>query len=212
MKKQQLNSSIICFSIILFLIIADQLLKIWIKTNFAIGDEIRITDFFYLHFIENEGMAFGMSFFDKKYLTIFRIIASITIGYYIYFSIKNKSERIYIISLSLIFAGAFGNIIDSLLYGQVFTDSTPYSIAEWVPFGEGYAPVFYGKVVDMFYFPLINGTYWSWLPIVGGSPFTFFAPVFNIADAAISVGVFIIILHELTMNAQAKTKKNLSQE
>ncbi|MBP6230868.1 MAG: lipoprotein signal peptidase [Paludibacteraceae bacterium] len=212
MKKQQLNSSIICFSIILFLIIADQLLKIWIKTNFAIGDEIRITDFFYLHFIENEGMAFGMSFFDKKYLTIFRIIASIAIGYYIYFSIKNKSERIYIISLSLIFAGAFGNIIDSLLYGQVFTDSTPYSIAEWVPFGEGYAPVFYGKVVDMFYFPLINGTYWSWLPIVGGSPFTFFAPVFNIADAAISVGVFIIILHELTMNAQAKTKKNLSQE
>jgi signal peptidase II len=207
MRQNKLPLSIISISIILLILLLDQISKLWIKTHFAIGDEIQITNFFYLHFIENDGMAFGMSFFDKKYLTLFRIIASLGIAYYIFKSIKTNSERIFIISLSLIFAGALGNIIDSLFYGLVFTESTPFSIAECVPFGQGYAPVFYGKVVDMLYFPLISGTYWSWLPIVGGAPFTFFAPVFNIADASITIGVILILVYEIFLNPSTKKTK-----
>lgn len=204
MKKNKLTISIISITIILTILLLDQILKIWIKTHFAIGDEIKITNFFYLHFIENEGMAFGMSFFDKKYLTLFRIAASIGIAYYIYKSIKNNSEQLFIISLSLIFAGAIGNIIDSLFYGQIFTESTLFSNATWTPWGQGYAPIFYGKVVDMLYFPLISGTYWSWIPIVGGTSFTFFAPVFNIADASITIGVILILVYEIFFSPSSK--------
>lgn len=204
MKKNKLTISIISITIILTILLLDQILKIWIKTHFAIGDEIKITNFFYLHFIENEGMAFGMSFFDKKYLTLFRIVASIGIAYYIYKSIKNNSEQLFIISLSLIFAGAVGNIIDSLFYGQIFTESTLFSNATWTPWGQGYAPIFYGKVVDMLYFPLISGTYWSWIPIVGGTSFTFFAPVFNIADASITIGVILILVYEIFFSSLSK--------
>lgn len=204
MKKNKLTISIISITIILTILLLDQILKIWIKTHFAIGDEIKITNFFYLHFIENEGMAFGMSFFDKKYLTLFRIVASIGIAYYIYKSIKNNSEQLFIISLSLIFAGAVGNIIDSLFYGQIFTESTLFSNATWTPWGQGYAPIFYGKVVDMLYFPLISGTYWSWIPIVGGTSFTFFAPVFNIADASITIGVILILVYEIFFSSSSK--------
>lgn len=204
MKKNKLTISIISITIILTILLLDQILKIWIKTHFAIGDEIKITNFFYLHFIENEGMAFGMSFFDKKYLTLFRIAASIGIAYYIYKSIKNNSEQLFIISLSLIFAGAVGNIIDSLFYGQIFTESTLFSNATWTPWGQGYAPIFYGKVVDMLYFPLISGTYWSWIPIVGGTSFTFFAPVFNIADASITIGVILILVYEIFFSSSSK--------
>ena len=204
MKINKLTISIISITIILTILLLDQILKIWIKTHFAIGDEIKITNFFYLHFIENEGMAFGMSFFDKKYLTLFRIVASIGIAYYIYKSIKNNSEQLFIISLSLIFAGAIGNIIDSLFYGQIFTESTLFSNATWTPWGQGYAPIFYGKVVDMLYFPLISGTYWSWIPIVGGTSFTFFAPVFNIADASITIGVILILVYEIFFSPSSK--------
>lgn len=204
MKKNKLTISIISITIILTILLLDQIVKIWIKTHFAIGDEIKITNFFYLHFIENEGMAFGMSFFDKKYLTLFRIAASIGIAYYIYKSIKNNSEQLFIISLSLIFAGALGNIIDSLFYGQIFTESTLFSNATWTPWGQGYAPIFYGKVVDMLYFPLISGTYWSWIPIVGGTSFTFFAPVFNIADASITIGVILILVYEIFFSPSSK--------
>ncbi len=204
MKKNKLTISIISITIILTILLLDQIVKIWIKTHFAIGDEIKITNFFYLHFIENEGMAFGMSFFDKKYLTLFRIAASIGIAYYIYKSIKNNSEQLFIISLSLIFAGAVGNIIDSLFYGQIFTESTLFSNATWTPWGQGYAPIFYGKVVDMLYFPLISGTYWSWIPIVGGTSFTFFAPVFNIADASITIGVILILVYEIFFSSSSK--------
>ena len=204
MKKNKLTISIISITIILTILLLDQILKIWIKTHFAIGDEIKITNFFYLHFIENEGMAFGMSFFDKKYLTLFRIAASIEIAYYIYKSIKNNSEQLFIISLSLIYAGAVGNIIGSLFYGQIFTESTLFSNATWTPWGQGYAPIFYGKVVDMLYFPLISGIYWSWIPIVGGTSFTFFAPVFNIADASITIGVILILVYEIFFSPSSK--------
>ena len=196
MTTQITKKALISVSLIFSLLILDQILKIWIKTSFFLGEEIQITGWFRLHFVENKGMAFGMSLFDKKYLTIFRIIASLAIGYYLFLSIKKDSEYTLLVPVCLIFAGAFGNIIDSILYGQIFSESTPFEIAKFVPFGQGYAHIFYGKVVDMLYFPLIQGNFWNWIPMVGGQEFTFFAPVFNIADSCITVGVILIIIFE----------------
>lgn len=196
MTTQITKKALISVSLIFSLLILDQILKIWIKTGFFLGEEIQITGWFRLHFVENKGMAFGMSLFDKKYLTIFRIIASLAIGYYLFLSIKKDSEYTLLVPVCLIFAGAFGNIIDSILYGQIFSESTPFEIAKFVPFGQGYAHIFYGKVVDMLYFPLIQGNFWNWIPMVGGQEFTFFAPVFNIADSCITVGVILIIIFE----------------
>ena len=196
MTTQITKKALISVSLIFSLLILDQIFKIWIKTSFFLGEEIQITGWFRLHFVENKGMAFGMSLFDKKYLTIFRIIASLAIGYYLFLSIKKDSECTLLVPVCLIFAGAFGNIIDSILYGQIFSESTPFEIAKFVPFGQGYAHIFYGKVVDMLYFPLIQGNFWNWIPMVGGQEFTFFAPVFNIADSCITVGVILIIIFE----------------
>jgi len=196
MTTQITKKALISVSLIFSLLILDQIFKIWIKTSFFLGEEIQITGWFRLHFVENKGMAFGMSLFDKKYLTIFRIIASLAIGYYLFLSIKKDSEYTLLVPVCLIFAGAFGNIIDSILYGQIFSESTPFEIAKFVPFGQGYAHIFYGKVVDMLYFPLIQGNFWNWIPMVGGQEFTFFAPVFNIADSCITVGVILIIIFE----------------
>lgn len=196
MTTQITKKALISVSLIFSLLILDQIFKIWIKTSFFLGEEIQITGWFRLHFVENKGMAFGMSLFDKKYLTIFRIIASLAIGYYLFLSIKKNSEYTLLVPVCLIFAGAFGNIIDSILYGQIFSESTPFEIAKFVPFGQGYAHIFYGKVVDMLYFPLIQGNFWNWIPMVGGQEFTFFAPVFNIADSCITVGVILIIIFE----------------
>ncbi len=174
--KKALHSASIVFLILLI----DQISKIWIKTSFFYGEEIQITNFFSLLFVENEGMAFGMSFGDKIYLTLFRIAASIGILAFLIYQIKKNASTMLIVSISLIFAGAFGNIIDCVFYGQIFD----------------YAPYFYGKVVDMLYFPLIEGNYWNWIPIVGGDHFIFFSAIFNIADSAITIGVFLIILFE----------------
>ena len=174
--KKALFSASLVFLILLF----DQLLKIWVKTSFYLGEELYITSFFRLVFVENNGMAFGMSFGDKIYLTLFRIIASIAILWYLIHNIKNKAHNLALASIALIFAGATGNIIDCVFYGQVFD----------------YAPYFYGKVVDMLYFPLIEGHYWDWIPGVGGEHFVFFAPVFNLADTAICVGVGLLIIYE----------------
>lgn len=171
-------------SLVFLVILLDQIIKIWVKTSFFLGEELYITSFFRLVFVENNGMAFGISLGDKIYLTLFRILASIAIAYYIVHCIKKKENNMLIASLSLIFAGAFGNIIDCVFYGQIF----------------GYAPFFYGKVVDMFYFPLIEGHYWDWLPYIGGEPFVFFAPVFNLADTAICIGVGLLILYESFLN------------
>ena len=178
------------------LILIDQIIKIWIKTNFILGEEIRVFDWFILHFTENNGMAFGMEFggyTGKTLLTLFRIMV-VGIGIkYVMDITKTKLPNGALISLGLIIGGAIGNIIDSSFYGIIFNDSYN-NVATFFPETEGYSSLLHGKVVDMLYFPLLNSHYPQWLPIWGGDHFIFFRPVFNIADAGISVGIFMILL------------------
>lgn len=181
-------------AIIILLLVIDQIIKVWVKTSMHLGESIHITDWFYISFIENNGMAYGMSFIYKPLLTLFRLVAISAIGYYIYKVVKKEHRLGYVLCLSLICAGAAGNIFDCLFYGQIFTVSTPFNISEFVPFGQGYAPVLQGKVVDMFYFPLIVTTWPDWVPLWGGDRFVFFSPIFNFADACISVGVVLLLL------------------
>ncbi|MBT3383109.1 MAG: lipoprotein signal peptidase [Prolixibacteraceae bacterium] len=184
--------------IVIFLIlITDQILKIWIKTSMSIGDEIVLFKWFILHFVENNGMAFGFEFageYGKISLSIFRIIAVVAIGWYLFKLAKQKEIPFgFIMSISFIFAGAIGNIIDSLFYGLIFNHSFG-QVATLFPEGGGYAGFLHGKVVDMFYFPLINGYYPDWFPFWGGNQFIFFRPVFNIADSSITIGIFAILI------------------
>lgn len=184
--------------IIILILIVDQVLKIWIKTNLSLGEEIIVfKEWFILHFVENNGMAFGFEFageYGKVFLSIFRILAVIAIGWYLFKLAKQKEIPFgFILSISLIFAGAIGNIIDSLFYGMIFNHSMG-QVATLFPQDGGYSSFLHGKVVDMFYFPLIEGRYPDWLPKIGGNPFIFFRPVFNIADSAITVGIFSILL------------------
>jgi signal peptidase II len=172
--------------IIFLVLLADQVLKTWIKTNMFMGQEFKIIgNWFIIHFTENNGMAFGLEFggeFGKLALSLFRIAAVAGIGYGLHYLIQRKYHRGLILNVALIFAGALGNIIDSVLYGVI------YRYAGW----------FHGRVVDMFYFPIWEGHFPSWFPIWGGEDFIFFRPVFNIADAAISVGVIIILVFQKT--------------
>ncbi len=184
--------------IIFLILIVDQVLKIWIKTHLAIGDEIVVfKDWFILHFVENNGMAFGFEFageYGKMALSIFRILAVSAIGWYLFKLAKKKEIPFgFIACISLIFAGAIGNIIDSLFYGIIFNNSWG-QVATLFPAEGGYSSFLHGRVVDMFYFPLIEGRYPEWVPSVGGNPFIFFRPVFNIADSSITVGIFSILL------------------
>lgn len=186
--------------LVLLIIIADQVLKFYIKTNFYYGEEVNlIGDWCKLHFIENEGMAFGMTLSDaatgKLILSLFRLIA-VVFGFFLLKRLVNKGyHKGGIICGALILAGALGNLIDSIFYGMIFTEST-FHIAKLVPFGQGYGQIFHGRVVDMFYFPLVNTTLPDWVPFWGGDNFVFFEPVFNIADAAISVGVIALVLFQ----------------
>ncbi len=180
---------------ILLLLIIDQTIKIEVKTNMCLYEHISVTDWFYISFVENNGMAFGMAFLNKVVLSLFRIVASSIIGYYLYRQIKNKESRFgYLICISLILAGAIGNIIDCMFYGLCFTESTPYTVSTSVPLGDGYAPFLMGRVVDMFYFPIIETYLPEWMPFVGGNHFVFFSPVFNFADACVSVGFILLLL------------------
>lgn len=175
-------------------LIIDQVLKIWIKTSMKWHESIHITDWFQLFFTENNGMAFGMEIFGKLFLTLFRIVVVCILGWYLYKIVKARKKTGYIFCFSLIFAGAIGNIIDSVFYGYLFNESTYTNVATFMPEGGGYAPLFYGRVVDMFYFPLLEFNWPSWLPFVGGDHFIFFSPIFNFADAAISCGMIALIL------------------
>ena len=178
------------------LILIDQIIKVWVKTHFILGEEIKIFDWFILHFTENNGMAFGMEFgghTGKTLLTLFRIIVvGIGIKYVTDLS-KNNLPVGALIAIGLIIGGAIGNIIDSSFYGIIFNDSYN-NVAQFLPENGGYSSLLHGKVVDMFYFPLLNSHYPNWMPIFGGDHFIFFRPVFNIADAGISVGIFMILL------------------
>lgn len=203
-------------SIMIFLIlVADQALKIWIKTNMQLHDSIKITDWFYIYFTENNGMAFGIELFDKLFLTLFRIAAVVGLFWYLFRVSPKKTTRFgYCICVGLIIAGALGNILDCLFYGLAFNQSFGQLATLFPPEG-GYAPLFYGKVVDMLYFPLIDTTFPQWMPFVGGDPFVFFRPVFNLADASISVGIILMLLfyrRDLSEVSFAKEVKDVREE
>ena len=192
-KKFQLGLS---GGIVLLVLIIDQWIKFYIKTHFVLHEQVRVTDWFYLLFTENNGMAFGWELFNKLFLTSFRIIAVGFIVYYILKLIRSaaKIQTGYIICLALVLAGAAGNIFDCIFYGLIFSPSTPWTLAHLVPFGEGYSGLFTGRVVDMFYFPLVEWDWPSWVPFMGDSHFIFFSPIFNFADASISCGIIAILL------------------
>lgn len=192
--KNILSKGWVAITIVLGILILDQVIKIIVKTTMYYGESIHITDWFYLHFIENPGMAFGMQIIPKAIQTIFRMVFAGVIIWYIFIIIKANYRRGYIVSMSLILAGAIGNVIDSIFYGVIFSKSTLSEISTFVPVGEGYTGWLHGKVVDMFYFPLFEFNWPNWLPLVGGENFIFFSPVFNLADAAICCGMFVLLL------------------
>ena len=175
-------------------IVIDQAIKIWVKTSMYMHEMIEITPWFKILFTENRGMAFGMELMDKLFLTSFRIVAVVFLIYIIAKQIKQGIDYLFLICLSLILAGATGNIIDCLFYGMVFNNPPAPIVAEFVPWGTGYDTMFYGRVVDMFYFPLVEWNWPDWLPFCGGEHFIFFSPIFNFADACISCGVIIVAL------------------
>ncbi|WP_412987078.1 lipoprotein signal peptidase [Pontimicrobium sp. IMCC45349] len=188
--------------LIVLILLVDQISKIYVKTHFMLGDEVKVFDWFRILFVENDGMAWGAKLSDffsfitdetaKLILTLFRIVAVTGIGYWLVSATKKKRTRVLIISVALIFAGALGNILDSVFYGVLFDDSAR-QVASFLP-EQGYAGVFHGKVVDMLHFPIWNGVFPEWFPFWGGKAFTFFQPVFNIADVAISTGVGILLV------------------
>ncbi len=197
---------------VLVVLFLDQLLKIYIKTHFSYGEEHNVIgNWFKLHFIENEGMAFGMKFgehWGKLFLTLFRLVA-VAWGFYFIQNtlIKEKYSNGLIFCASLILAGALGNSFDSVFYGKIFTESS-FHVAKWTAWGQGYTDMFHGRVVDMLYFPVLKGTYPTWFPIWGGEDFEFFRPVFNLADAAISGGVISIFVFQGKMLSKGKTLEN----
>jgi len=180
--------------LVIAILLIDQIIKILVKTGMELHESIRITDWFYISFIENNGMAWGMQIGPKLLLSLFRVIAIAFLGYYIWLQAKKKARWGYIICLVMVLAGATGNLIDCMFYGLGFEASTPFSVSHWVGLGNGYAPFLMGKVVDMFYFPIIQTTWPDWMPFWGGEEFIFFSPVFNFADASISVGVVTLLL------------------
>ena len=186
--------------LITIILLIDQISKFWVKLNMTINQQFKVIgDKVLIHFIENPGMAYGMEFggeYGKLFLSVFRIIAVIGIGYGLHYMIKNKYNRGFILNVALIFAGAMGNIIDSAFYGIIFSESTPFQKAVLFPEGGGYATFLHGNVVDMLHFPLINGTFPDWFPFWGGERFQFFSPIFNIADSAITVGVIMILIFQ----------------
>ena len=182
-------------AIVVAILLIDQIIKIEVKTNMTLGEAKRVTDWFYIEFIENNGMAYGMKFINKLVLSLFRLFAIGFIGYYLAKIIKKDVAPLgYIVLIAIVLAGAAGNLIDCLFYGLIFDASTPSTVSQFVPFGEGYSTFLHGKVVDMFYFPIIQTTWPEWVPYFGGSEYVFFSPVFNFADACISVGVVALLL------------------
>lgn len=188
------KKGIIATLVVVLLLVIDQWTKIWVKTHMALYDMIHVTDWFKIYFVENNGMAFGIEAGGKLFLSLFRIVAVIFIVIYLIRLVKDNYKTGFIVCVALVLAGASGNIIDSVFYGPIFQTSYPGHVASMVPFGEGYSSLLHGKVVDMLYFPIIEGTYPDWIPGLGGKDFLFFRFIFNVADSAISVGVALLLI------------------
>ncbi len=185
--------------LLLSVLLLDQGLKFWIKTHLHYGEEFGIlgADRALIHFVENNGMAFGLSFggrIGKLVLSLFRVAAVVLLAYYLLELLRRGASRLLLAAFACIEAGALGNILDSVFYGVLFSESTPHGgVAEFLPPGGGYESLFFGRVVDMFYFPLFYGVYPDWLPLWGGQSYLFFRPIFNVADVSISVGVVLLL-------------------
>jgi signal peptidase II len=193
-RQQTARRAMLVTLIVVGVLLVDQLIKNWVKTNMTLHEQIEILSWFKIVFIENNGMAYGMEIGSKLVLSLFRVVAISLLGYYMVGLVKRQVRWGYLVCLSMIFAGAVGNLLDCMFYGLIFNASSEFYTSYFVPFGNGYAPFLMGKVVDMFYFPLIVTTWPEWVPVVGGSPFVFFSPVFNFADSSISVGVVLLLL------------------
>jgi signal peptidase II len=197
--------------IVVAILVIDQVIKIWVKTHMTLHEQIEIFSWFKIVFIENNGMAYGMEIGSKLVLSLFRVVAVSVLGYYIAQQVRKQARYGYLICLSMVMAGAAGNIFDSMFYGLIFNASSEFYTSYFVPFGTGYAPFLMGKVVDMFYFPLIVTTWPDWVPMFGGQPYVFFSPVFNFADASISVSVALVLLFyrkeisEITLKKKTET-------
>ena len=207
-NPKNMSKKNLAISTIIIAIILDKIIKIYIKTNFVLGEEVVVFDWFRIHFTENNGMAMGFEFGGKAgklFLTLFRLVAVTGILFWLFQNIKRKVHNAVIIAIALIFSGAVGNIIDSVFYGAIFDDSQ-HKVATFFadkPYGE----LFYGKVVDMFYFPLWQGVLPEWIPFMGGEFFTFFQYIFNPADAFISIGVALLFI--FSKQAFPKDEKGL---
>ena len=192
--------------LIFFLILIDQVSKFYVKLNFQLGESVDVLSWFRITFVENNGMAFGMELFGKLFLTLFRIAAVVVLAVYIHKMIKRNARTGYILAVSMLLAGAAGNIVDSLFYGVIFNESTSMQLASFMPACGGYAPFLYGKVVDMFYFPIISDN---------AGETIFFRYIFNVADACVTVSVFIILLFfrkELNESLESKKVIEISDE
>ncbi len=213
MDKQRKKQYILIVSLIFGILIIDQVVKILVKTHMHIGEEIPlIGDWCLLHFTENEGFAFGMKVggnVGKVVLSFFRIIASGGLLWYLLHIVKKGVRTVPVVYLTLIFTGAIGNVIDSCFYGLIFNESY-YNVAQPFPPEGGYAPFLQGRVVDMFYFPIIESTWPEWVPIWGGKPFTFFSAIFNVADAAITIGAVWLIVDQLFFSPADKKEQQES--
>ena len=213
---RKLSRGNVAVLLLVFILVADQVSKILVKTNMTIHESIEIFSWFKILFIENNGMAYGMEIGSKLLLSLMRVLLIGVLSVYLVREIKEKARWGYIVCLVMVVAGAIGNMIDGMFYGLIFDESTPYTVSELVPFGSGYSSFMTGKVVDMLYFPIINTTWPEWVPMVGGEGFIFFSPIFNIADSSISVGVVALLiwyrkeLAELSVEKILGRKKNNS--
>ena len=196
-RQQTARRGMLVALIVLGVLVVDQLIKIWVKTNMTLHEQIEILSWFKIVFIENNGMAYGMEIGSKLVLSLFRVVAISILGYYMVGLVKRQSRWGYLVCLSMILAGAVGNMLDSMFYGLIFNASSEFYTSYFVPFGTGYAPFMMGKVVDMFYFPLID---------------VFFSPVSNFADASISVGVVILLLFYRKEISELTIKKNVKAD
>ena len=194
-ESNRISTKGMAMIIIIAVLLVDQLTKIWVKTHMHLHECIDITGWFKILFVENNGMAYGMELLGGKLvLSLFRIVAISVLAYYLYKEVKRNANRLYVACVAMVWAGAVGNLIDSVFYGMIFNAASPFYVSYFVPFGQGYAPMLMGKVVDMLHFPLIETHYPEWVPWVGGNEFVFFSPVFNVADACISVGFVMALL------------------